>query len=106
MPLLEVNHSEDITATVTLSETTARLVDQYAAFISAPADEVVDKALNFVFSKDKEFQDFLKTSAAAQAPAGLRIRKVGKKETPRGSRSLQAEPAAAPSAPQSVSVGA
>jgi hypothetical protein len=51
-------------------------VDQYAAFIHATADDVVDKALNYVFSKDRDFQDFLKTSLAGQVAPSLRIRKA------------------------------
>ena len=52
MPLLEINQSRHICASVRLDETTAAQVDQYAAFIHASADDVVDKALNYVFSKD------------------------------------------------------
>jgi hypothetical protein len=37
---------------------------------------VVDKALNYVFSKDRDFQEFLKSPQAAQVTATLRIRKV------------------------------
>ncbi len=50
-------------------------VDQYAAFIHASADDVVDKALNYVFSKDRDFQDFLKTPQAKQVASTLRVRK-------------------------------
>ena len=62
MPLLEVTQSRQLSASVRLDEATATQVDQYAAFINATADDVVDKALNYVFSKDRDFQDFLKTS--------------------------------------------
>ena len=51
MPLLEINQSRQICASVRLDEVTATQVDQYAAFIHASADDVVDKALNYVFSK-------------------------------------------------------
>ena len=61
MPLLEINQTHYISASVRLDEATAELVDQYAAFVHASADDVVDKALNYVFSKDRDFQDFLKT---------------------------------------------
>ena len=61
MPLLEINLSRYINALIRLDETTAELVDQYAAFVHVTADDVVDKALNYVFSKDRDFQDFLKT---------------------------------------------
>ena len=66
MPLLEVTQSRQISASIRLDETTAAQVDQYAAFIHASADDVVDKALNYVFAKDRDFQDFLKTSQATQ----------------------------------------
>ena len=37
---------------------------------------MVDKALNYVFSKDRDFQEFLKTALAAQVAPSLRIRKA------------------------------
>jgi hypothetical protein len=76
MPLLEVSQSRHISASIRLDETTATQVDQYAAFIHASADDVVDKALNYVFAKDRDFQDFLKTSEATQVACTLRIRKA------------------------------
>jgi hypothetical protein len=75
MPLLEVVQSRQISASVRLDEATATQVDQYAAFIKATADDVVDKALNYVFSKDRDFQEFLKTPQARQVTSTLRIRK-------------------------------
>ena len=36
---------------------------------------MVDKALNYVFSKDRDFQDFLKTPQAKQVASTLRVRK-------------------------------
>jgi hypothetical protein len=76
MPLLEINQIRHISASVRLDESTAAQVDQYAAFIHASADDVVDKALNYVFSKDRDFQDFLKTPQAKQVVSTLRVRKV------------------------------
>ena len=75
MPLLEINLSRYISASIRLDETTAEQVDQYAAFVHASADDVVDKALNYVFSKDRDFQDFLKTPQAKQVTSTLRIRR-------------------------------
>jgi hypothetical protein len=74
MPLIEINQKRRITAFVRLDESTAIQIDQYAAFLKAPADEVVDKALGYVFGKDRDFQDFLRTQEAAQVPKNLRIR--------------------------------
>ena len=76
MPLLEVGQSCHVSASIRLDEDTAKQVDQYAAFIHASADDVVDKALNYVFSKDRDFQEFLKTPQAAQVVPTLRIRRT------------------------------
>ena len=81
MPLLEINQIRHISASVRLDESTAAQVDQYAAFVHAPADDVVDKALNYVFSKDRDFQDFLKTPQAKQVASTLRVRKGPNKNT-------------------------
>jgi hypothetical protein len=75
MPLLEINQSRHICAFVRLDESTAAQVDQYAAFTHASADDVVDGALNYVFSKDRDFQDFLKTPQAKEVASALRVRK-------------------------------
>ena len=81
MPLLEVIQTRQISASIRLSDTTATQVDQYAAFIRACADEVVEQALTYVFTKDRDFQEFLKTPEAKQAAATLRIRKAPAVET-------------------------
>jgi hypothetical protein len=51
-----------------------------AAFLHASADDVVDKALTYVFSKDRDFQDFLKTPQAKQVASTLRIRRGPSRE--------------------------
>jgi len=66
MPLLEINQIRHISASVRLDESTAAQVDQYAAFIHASADDVVDKALNYVFSKDPRLSG-LSEDASGQA---------------------------------------
>ncbi len=75
MPLLEFTQTTHVNATIRLEQSTAAQVDQYAAFLRAPADEVVDKALAYVFAKDRDFQDFLKTAEAARVAPSLRIRR-------------------------------
>lgn len=77
MPLLEVIQTRHISATVRLDEATATLVDQYAAFIHASADDVIDKALTYVFAKDRDFQEFLKSAEANRVPSVLRVRRAG-----------------------------
>jgi hypothetical protein len=75
MPLLEVTQTRHISASIRLTDTTALQVDQYAAFIHASADDVVEQALAYVFSKDRDFQDLLKTPQAKQVTSTLRIRR-------------------------------
>jgi hypothetical protein len=86
MALLEVTQSRQITASIRLEEKTALLVDQYAAFIHASADDVVNHALDYVFSKDRDFQEFLKSAEAASAGSSLRVRRlphaVGRQKEP------------------------
>ncbi len=75
MPLLEVTQIKKLTATVLLEESTAKQVDQYAAFIKAPADEVVNCALEYVFGKDREFQVFRTENPNPKASGALRVRR-------------------------------
>ncbi len=75
MPLLEVVQTRQISASIRLTDTTATQVDQYAAFIRASADDVVEQALAYVFSKDRDFQEFLKSPEAQKITPTLRIRK-------------------------------
>ena len=75
MPLLEVIQTRHISASIRLTDATATQVDQYAAYIHATADDVVEKALEYVFSKDPGFREFLKSSQAAHVTPTLRIRK-------------------------------
>ena len=76
MALLEIAQTRQITATIQLDDKVAAQVDQYAASVHAPADEVINHALVYVFSKDRDFQDFLKSPGAAAAAPSLRIRRV------------------------------
>ena len=76
MPLLEIIQTRQISATIRVDETTAEQIDQYAAFLHASADEVVDKALAYVFAKDRDFQEFLRKPEAASVAQSLRIRRT------------------------------
>jgi hypothetical protein len=76
MPLLEVIQIRHLSASIRLTDTTAAQVDQYAAFIHASADEVVEQALSYVFSKDRDFQEFLKSAEAQKITPTLRVRRA------------------------------
>jgi hypothetical protein len=76
MPLLEVVQTHYVSASIRLTDTTALQLDQYAAFIHATADEVTDQALAYVFSKDRDFQEFLRTPDAQRITPTLRVRRA------------------------------
>jgi len=73
--LLDIRTTKKITAVITLEESTAVRIDRYAAFASVPADDVVNKALEYVFQKDKDFQQFLHEEPSVKAPIALRVKK-------------------------------
>ena len=75
MPLLEVVQTRQISASIRLTDSTANQVDQYAAFIRASADDVIEEALKHCFGKDRDFQEFLKSPDALKVTPTLRIRK-------------------------------
>lgn len=78
MPLLEIAQTRHyITAMIRIEDTTAQRIDQYAAFMKTTADEVIDKALAYVFMKDKDFQEFLESPQASRVPQSLRVRQSG-----------------------------
>ena len=74
MPLLEVVQTRHVSTSIRLTDSTATQVDQYAAFIRASADDVVEQALAYVFGKDRDFQDFLKSPEAQRITPTLRVR--------------------------------
>lgn len=76
MPLLEVTQTRYLSASIRLTDTTASQVDQYAAFIHASADDVVEQALTYVFSKDRDFQEFLRSPEAQRITPTLRVRRA------------------------------
>ena len=76
MPLLEVVQTRHVSASIRLTDTTALLLNQYAAFIGATADDVAEEAFKHVFGKDREFQEFLKTPQAQKIAHTLRIRRA------------------------------
>jgi hypothetical protein len=102
MPLLEVIQSRQIGAFVRFDENIATLVDQYAAFIHATADDVVNKALHYVFSMDREFQEYLKTSDARQVTSTLRVRRTSDHAEPKSRSATKTIPGAESIEPTTV----
>ena len=79
MPLLEIKLSKKIETLCSLEESTAILVEHYAAFAKAPADEVINTSLEYVFSKDKEFQTYLEKAPKTAEFSSLRLQTNGSK---------------------------
>lgn len=78
MPLLEIAQNRRyVSAMVRLEETTAQRINQYAGFMNTTADEVVDKALAYVFARDKDFQEWLQKPEAGRVQQLLRLRRLG-----------------------------
>jgi len=73
MPLLEIKPTKKINVLCSLEESTALMVNQYAAFAKAHGDDVVNKAIEYAFSKDAEFQKY--RTANPSAPVALRVKK-------------------------------
>lgn len=100
MPLLEVVQTRQISASIRLTDSTANQVDQYAAFIRASADDVIEEALKHCFGKDRDFQEFLKSPDARKITPTLRIRKPAANDAesaakkPASPAPLPAQPAA------------
>ena len=75
MPLLKIVASKKITAIVTIEDATAKQIDQYAAMTKGSADDVVQAALDYVFSSDKDFARFRDENASAKPTFPLRLKK-------------------------------
>jgi hypothetical protein len=84
MPLLDITASKKITAIVTLEDSTAKMIDAYAAFTKGSADDVVGAALEYVFSKDKDFQKYREGNGTAKPSIPLRIKRAANATTKPG----------------------
>ena len=75
MAILDITSTKTKIAVIKLEESTVRQVDEYAAFIHAPADDVVNEALKYLFRKDSEFQKYRSEISDTSVPASLRLKK-------------------------------
>ena len=75
MPTLKIVASKKITAIITIEDATAKQIDQYAAMTKGSADDVVQAALDYVFSGDKDFTKFREDNASAKPTFPLRLKK-------------------------------
>ena len=75
MPLLKITESKKVTAIVTIEDATAKQIEQYAAMTKGNPDEVVQQALDYIFSKDKDFEKFCTEHADAKPKIALRLKR-------------------------------
>jgi hypothetical protein len=80
MPLLEVIQTRHLSASIRLADTTAAQVDPNAAFIHSSADEVVEQALAYAFSRVRYFQEILKSVEARKIAPTWRVRRAASLE--------------------------
>jgi hypothetical protein len=86
MPLIEVTQTRRVTAHVRFNEPVVAQINQYAAFIGATPDEVINKGLEYLFEKDRDFAAFRATDKCKDVPELLKARRPG------GSRSSRTSP--------------
>ena len=101
MALFKVKTSKKVETSIKLEESTAKMLDRYAHFHEGSADDVVNEALEYVFSHDKEFAKYLEQNSSADVPSSVRIKKApgsakAAKSTPsgNGNHASSATPAA------------
>ena len=76
MPLFKVRTSKKVGTTIRLEESTAKMLDRYAHFHKSPADDVVNDALEYIFTKDKDFQQELTKNPDVQVDDAHKVKRV------------------------------
>jgi hypothetical protein len=67
MPLLEIAQNRPISRGIRLEESTAEMIDQYAANFQVSAEEFVQNALTYVFVRHRDVRKFLRTMESRPA---------------------------------------
>ncbi len=83
MPLLDNEVRKHITVVCSLEESTVIQANQYAAMLNNSGEAIVNKALKYLFAKDKDFQRFMEAHPHAKSEQPLKVKKpivVAKKE--------------------------
>lgn len=83
MALLKLKTSTKVQATISIDSETAAKLDHYAAMTGAPADLVVEEALEYLYGKDKDFTNFLQKQGNKTAPVSLRRKQKTAQAKPR-----------------------
>ena len=83
MPLIEVIQTRRVTAHVRFNEPVIAQINQYAAFISATPDDVINKGLEYLFEKDRDFATFRASDRCKDVPELLKARRPNGSKAPR-----------------------
>lgn len=75
MPMLSIVASKKVTAIVTIEDSIAKQIDEYAAYTKGSADDVVQAALDYIFTKDKDFLKFRDENVSAKPVIPLRLKR-------------------------------
>ena len=75
MALFTVKTSNKIDTSMKLEESTVKMLDRYAHFHKASAEDVVNETLEYVFKRDKEFQAYLQQNPDETVTGTVRVRK-------------------------------
>jgi hypothetical protein len=84
MPLLEIAQNRPISRGIRLDQSTAKLIDQYAANLQVSAEEFVKNALTYVFLRHREFRKFLRMIDSRPAAERCRKRRRPQRRTGNG----------------------
>lgn len=76
MPLFKVRTSKKIGTTIKLEESTTAMLDRYAQFHKSPADDVVNDALEYIFTKDKDFQQELSQNPSVPVDDAYKVKRA------------------------------
>lgn len=101
MPLIEVTQTRRVTAHVRFNEPVIVQINQYAAFIEATPDDVINKGLEYLFEKDREFAAFRTSDRCKDVPELLKARRPNGSKP---SRSAAKKPSASVESSESVAV--
>ena len=75
MALFTVKTSNKIDTSMKLEESTVKMLDRYAHFLKANADDTVNASLEYCFERDKDFQAYLQENPNEAVAATVRVRK-------------------------------
>ena len=76
MPLFTVNTSKKIETSMRLEESTVKMLDRYAHFHKGSADDVVNEALEYIFRRDRDFQQHLQQHPDEEVATSVRVKRA------------------------------